>query len=222
MEFKVGNRVKYGEYTGVIAEVNVGWRNMNLLFLADEGQGFKGHNGNDFCKGKYTGNRCFYPFVSSLTLLPPLHPITITSDGHKTTATYNGKSAVAKCNPSDTFDIFKSAKLALERLEAIENFKPYLKSNDDYFYGYIGEPTNIKDQLGNSLDIGDTVRLYHKTYGYLGEYSTVKREDKYCIMSMGFSEFPRNNYIIIKERSYTEVTEDKVDDISYVRTPRLS
>ena len=45
--------------------------------------------------------------------------ITITSDGyHRVTAESNGKTAEALCNPTDTFDVAKGAKLAIQRLTA--------------------------------------------------------------------------------------------------------
>jgi hypothetical protein len=188
---------------------------------------------------KYTGNtrREFYKLtvddgywawgMDMVDLIEPSHSITITSDRHrKTTATYNGKSAVAKCNPSDTFDIFKGTKLALERLEAAENFKPHLECQGKS-YGVLGTPTKIKDELGIPLKIGDITTVYDKYHqsncgdGVIindgsGDYVSGIR---YACNKDGtiYSE-----WLIIKKQSHNEVTEDEVDEYRYIRTPRLS
>ena len=55
---------------------------------------------------------------------------------NKVIAEHDGKKGVARCNPTDTFDFLTGAKLAIERLEAADNYgKPFVpKFKECYWY----------------------------------------------------------------------------------------
>jgi len=104
-----------------------------------------------------------------------------------------------------------------------EKFVPYLEfyaSN----YGIIGEDTNIIDAVGRRLRIGDTVEIYH--YGeYLEESTIVKNQAKNFVMGICSFCNPdgsiRNDYKIIKKRSYKEINDrEVVHDIRYVKSKK--
>ena len=161
---------------------------------------------------------------------PEIH---ITVEGNKTIAVYKngteGKKAVAKCSPEDTFDFGIGAKLALERLGVLPTEKvkeaepPKLKLVNKYGdYGVCGTPTKLKDIRGEALFVGDVVELIndvrHKSLGY---HAVVENDTKQFIMGIcvDCTKDGRINehWRVIKNKSYSELKPgDKVRSIEYV------
>lgn len=153
----------------------------------------------------------------------PLHEITITSDGHTTTAKYGDKQGIAKCNPKDKFDIATGAKLALER--ALEpEFRPYLTNTRGDNYGEVGTPTSLVDIQGMPLFVGDVVAVYNDTRReYLKDSVVVAKHDNGFVFELRGVCFTKpkvspNGWFIIKKRSYTEVKHNEtVNYIKYIK-----
>lgn len=156
--------------------------------------------------------------------------IVITTDGKTTTARlFNGKELIrkaeAKCSPDDEFDFMIGAKLAMERLEETvtvpeKKFTPHLECGK-WYYGNIGEKTNIKDAIGRELKIGDTVDLYDGTR-YFDESPIVFDEGKAFVMGIEMRCEPNGNitgsWQIIKKRGYGEVANgETVKGITYIK-----
>ena len=122
----------------------------------------------------------------------------------------SGITAMAKCNPIDTFDIYKGVGIALSRykeqkeeqekeLEKRKNFKPfvYTRGHGGFFnLGYVGEDSFIKDEFGESLKVGDTVKVKLK-HGSMTYISTIgKIGHKFGVV--GFFEHPSRDLIIVR------------------------
>lgn len=133
-KFKVGDKVVGHGYEsntsieglhGVIVRVGA------FTVLVDFGKGFDGHNGGGLLKTR-TGWHVD-PCNLSLYMSGCLKVYQI---GNKVIAERDGKKGVARCNPTDTFDFLTGAKLAIERLEAADNYgKPFVpKFNECYWY----------------------------------------------------------------------------------------
>lgn len=127
----------------------------------------------------------------------------------------NGVTAKARCNPVDKFNIHVGLDIALQRLEdeqmkqkrkeAREKFRPFVcgdcQSPHDLnrFYGYIGDKTDLKDEFGEELLVGDTVKIKYKDGSY-GDthYSTICKEGlETCVMGFG-SRFVRDDIVVVK------------------------
>lgn len=149
--------------------------------------------------------------------------IEITINGKEITATAYTESkvvkGVAKCNPKDQFDLAAGAKLAIDRV--CEQLRPYVELLKGRVVGFIGEPTSLCDIDGNSLCVGDTVKLYKReTLSLRGERVICKREG-----SMGFvmgvkSEVFTNGrsrgWFIIKNRNHADIKDgETVGDVMY-------
>lgn len=133
-----------------------------------------------------------------------------------------GKKAVAKCSPEDEYDFMTGAKLAFERLTEPE-FKPYLKWRRNN-YGYIGEPTPLKDAIGRELEVGDTVELYNSKNKYKGECVVCKPigEDKAFVWGIAWDckkdgTITGGWKIILKRKHKGVAHGEVVDDIKYVK-----
>lgn len=90
----------------------------------------------------------------------------------------NGRVATARCNPVDKFDIYVGIGIALQRLkeeqikqlkeEERKCFRPFVCGNCfsphglNEFEGYIGDKTDLKDEFGKELLVGDTVKIKEK------------------------------------------------------------
>lgn len=119
----------------------------------------------------------------------------------------NGITATAKCNPIDKFDIHVGIGIALERLKEAQGkakFRPYVCGNcssphyKNSFYGYVGDETDLKDEFGEELLVGDTVKVKFKNSYYPAYYSTICKEGiKTCVMGFG-SCFARDDLILVK------------------------
>lgn len=119
----------------------------------------------------------------------------------------NGITATAKCNPIDKFDIHTGINVALEHLKEAQErarFRPYVCGNCVFphdikvFFGYIGEETDLKDEFGEELLVGDTVKVKYKNSCYPAYYSTICKEGiKTCVMGFG-SCFVRDDLILVK------------------------
>ena len=59
----------------------------------------------------------------------------IVSDGKEVKVIKNGKTATAKCHPEDNFDFFTGLEIALKKLKAKEEQKPF--SVEDLKAGYV-------------------------------------------------------------------------------------
>lgn len=126
----------------------------------------------------------------------------------------NGITATAKCNPDDKFNIHVGLGIALQRLENEQIkqqkkderkcFRPYVCGNcssphyKNSFYGYVGDETDLKDEFGEELLVGDTVKVKYKNSYYPAHYSTICKEGiKTCVMGFG-SCFARDDLILVK------------------------
>lgn len=133
-KFKVGDKV-VGHGTestmsieglhGVIVSVDA------FTALVDFGKGFDGHNAGGALK-THTG---WHVDFGKLSLYRP-GCLKVYQIDNKVIAERDGKKGVARCNPTDTFDFLTGAKLAIERLEATDNYgKPFMpKFNECYWY----------------------------------------------------------------------------------------
>ena len=133
-KFKVGDKVVgHGSESarsieglhGVIVRIN------KFTALVDFGKGFNGHNGEGLIKTR-TG---WCVRFDKLSLYRP-GCLKVYQIDNKVIAERDGKKGVARCNPTDTFDFLTGAKLAIERLEAADNYgKPFVpKFNECYWF----------------------------------------------------------------------------------------
>ena len=126
----------------------------------------------------------------------------------------NGITATAKCNPVDKFNIHVGIGIALQRLENKQIkqqkkderkcFRPFVCGNCfsphdlNEFEGYIGDKTDLKDEFGEELLVGDTIKVKYKNSCCHAHYSTIcRRGIKTSVMGFG-SDFVRDDLIIIK------------------------
>lgn len=103
------------------------------------------------------------------------------------------------------------------------SFKPFLqfsKSN----YGYIGQPTLLKDIVGRPLRIGDTVELYDQDNGYRGEkvVTFTKEESRSFICGICSSckedGTIKNGWKVILKRKHEDIADGEiVDAIKYIK-----
>lgn len=133
-KFKVGDKVVGHGYAsersieglqGVIVRIH------KFSALVDFGNDFDGHKGGCVLK-KRTG---WFVDFDKLSLYRP-GCLKVYQIDNKIIAERDGKKGVARCNPTDTFDFFIGAKLAIERLEAAENYgKPFVpKLSECYWF----------------------------------------------------------------------------------------
>ena len=101
-------------------------------------------------------------------------------------------------------------------------FKPFLQW-DNIFYGNIGEPTPLKDVLGISLRIGDTVDLFNENGRRIGERVVCKNHNKHFVH--GIEMFCKNDgtiaggFTIALNRQCEVITDgERVDFLTYVLT----
>lgn len=191
-KFKVGDKIRYGKYKGVVVEINSGGdRNSNLVRL----EGFEGHYGNHYTISgeNYKTNDHWYVHDNGLELMERVktEPIVIYRKDNSVIALdkNTGKRGVAKCNPCDKFDFQTGAKLAFERLmNSEEKLLQLLHGNN--LYGVIGEATPYKDVLNRPLFVGDEVEIYDKSGKKVDSDLVVKSKvayidhDKYFIMGI--------------------------------------
>lgn len=146
MKFKKGDRVKSIRYDFTDG--------MTGTVLGDSGEFIavefdnEDYNLHD-CKHlnpEFNGkaHRCYYILPKALILLNS--KIHITFNGLTTTAEYNGKTATAKCNPTDTFDNYIGAKIALDRLFGKEEntVREGKQSKPKKYNFYVGQRVRIK------------------------------------------------------------------------------
>lgn len=172
MKFKVGDKVVgHGSEStmsieglhGVIVSVSAS------SVLVDFGNGFKGHKGGGALK---TGTGWHVkPCKLSLYRSGCLKVYQI---DNKVIAERDSKKGVARCNPTDTFDFLTGAKLAIERLEAADNYgKPFVpKFNECYWYiaanghvvhtEYIGTYDWAMVALGNAFHTEKEAEMHKK------------------------------------------------------------
>lgn len=132
-KFKVGDKVVgHGTESNMSIEglhgviVSVG----ELSALVDFGNSFNGHNAGGVLK-THTG---WYVDFDQLSM-DMSGCLKVYQIGNKVIAERDGKKGVARCNPTDTFDFFIGAKLALERLGASENYgKPFVPKLNEYYW----------------------------------------------------------------------------------------
>lgn len=127
MKFKIGDRVKCIDdgvwsknLSGKYGTIKV--KHNDSLYAVEFDEYIYGHGCNGLAKYGHGWN-CD---ESMLELAEEkTKPILIYRDGMKVVAEdkNTGKTGVAKCNPSDTFDFYTGAKLALERLAGNEKKK---------------------------------------------------------------------------------------------------
>lgn len=133
-KFKVGDKVVgHGSESnmsieglhGVIVSVD------SSTALVDFGASFDGHTGGGVLKKRTGWNVDLCKLSMDRTGCLKVYQI-----GNKVIAERDGKHSVARCNPTDTFDFLTGAKLAIERLEAAENYgKPFVPNRrEDYWY----------------------------------------------------------------------------------------
>ena len=93
-------------------------------------------------------------------VMEELQGVTIKVIGNKVIALdKDGNKGVAKCCPEDEFNLETGVSIACMRLMQLQRFNPYLIDNTNgLFKGYIGEPTDLKDDLGEPLRVGDIVK----------------------------------------------------------------
>lgn len=154
--------------------------------------------------------------------------IEITIDGKEITATAYTESkvakGVAKCSPEDQFDLAIGAKLAIDRV--CEQLRPYVELLDGRFIGFIGEPTLLCDIDGNSLCVGDTVKLYKReTLSLRGERVICKKEGSMGfvmgIASENFENGRTGGWFIVKKRGHADIKDGEVVDGVIYHKPRL-
>lgn len=171
-KFKVGDKVVgHGSESimsieglhGVIVSVDA------FSALVDFGNGFNGHEGGGLIKTR-TG---WYVDLDKLSLYRA-GCIKVYQIDNKIIAERDGKKGVARCNPTDTFDFFTGAKLALERLGASENYgKPFVpKFHECYWYiaanghvvhtEYIGTYDWAMVALGNAFRTEKEAKMHKK------------------------------------------------------------
>lgn len=125
-----------------------------------------------------------------------------------------GIMAIASCNPIDTFNLHTGIDLALQRLEKMEKkqqeeiarmrFRPYVcgdcRNPHDVtqFYGYIGNPTQWRDEFGEILKIGDTVKVKTNNARYCDCTTIVKRPVTGETGVMGLGDMERKKMFIVK------------------------
>lgn len=191
-KFKVGDKIRFGKYKGVVVEINSGIsKYSNLVRL----EGFNGHKGNHYTISgeNYKTNDHWYVSDNGLELIKHVktEPIVIyRKDNYVIALDKNtGKRGVAKCNPSDKFDFQTGAKLAFERLMNSEE-KLLQIWMGTALYGVIGEATPYKDILNRPLFVGDEVEIYDKSGNKMGSNLVVKSKtaythyEKYFIMGI--------------------------------------
>lgn len=161
--------------------------------------------------------------------------ILISSDNTKyTNATLkiNGivvNTAVAKCDPEDTFSIQEGARIAIERvMKNIDDAPKSRKNKKQYYYYYRnynntkakydgvgGEETNYKDVNGKKLVVGDVVCVIGEDGTYYGS-AFVLNDGKdfidgiYAVCNSETGEIG-GGFTIVKQRSYNENIDDLLD-----------
>lgn len=238
MKVKVGDVVKfqYGAKlrTGKVVEMNVGDNHKCILieFLDEDLRG-TGHNGNNRCKGTYSGNNYAYIDLDGIRFVFGSEEIHITRSGNILNAVMKTggkvvKRAEAKCHPSDLFDFETGTRLAINRLFEKEAIRFYLKgvlpSNRNAHYGFIGESTSMKDSLGNPLFVGDEVIYFNAKKPRGVQYSIVvhSRNDNSTFIKGIKNDCRRNNatiedYVVIKYAPYTDLQQgDEIDGVEAV------
>lgn len=115
----------------------------------------------------------------------------------------NGVVATAKCNPIDEFNVCTGVKIALARYKEQtkeKQFKPYVCMKNCFNtygnFGSIGEKSPWKDEFGEALEVGDTVKFKMKNY-HTSMVSTIGEKDgKFGILG-AWNAF-RSDLIIVK------------------------
>lgn len=109
--------------------------------------------------------------------------------------------------------------------EKKEPFKPYL-SYEGKLFGIIGEETPMKDVVGRSLRIGDTVDLFDKDGECYGEKVIVNNEHR-LVFVMGIagscerSGKITGNWKIVLKRRHEEIKDgEEIFCIKYIKTER--
>ena len=140
-KFKAGDRVVgHGMQSGISID---GLRGVIVRItstgsLVDFGKGFDGHKAGSALKTS-TG---WYVDFGKLSLYRP-GCLKVYQIDNKVIAERDGKKGVARCNPTDTFDFLTGAKLAIERLEASDNYgKPFVPNSGEYYW-YINNDGNV-------------------------------------------------------------------------------
>lgn len=103
------------------------------------------------------------------------------------------------------------------------SFKPFLRFSQ-INYGYIGQPTLLKDIVGRPLRIGDTVELYDQDNGYRGEKVVTFTEEESHSFICGIRSSCKedgtikNGWKVILKRKHEDITDGEiVDDIKYIK-----
>lgn len=102
-------------------------------------------------------------------------------------------------------------------------FKPYLTLGGKVF-GYIGDPTPLKDAIGRELKIGDIVELYDKERSYVNECVVCYDAEEKKAYVMGILSSCKENgtirdgWKIILKRKYEEVANgENVRGFKYIK-----
>ncbi len=141
------------------------------------------------------------------------------------------KYAKAKCSPEDKFDFETGKKIALQRLFEIEPEKEkdtchkMVLKMDGWFYGYVGDPTEVEAYRHIKLFVGDVVELFSDGVSK-GLCCVCKDSEnpKGFVMNVAVVEFTNGfsvggGWLIIKRKSYTEmVAGDVIDGVEYKLT----
>lgn len=125
--------------------------------------------GEGITQKRFKYGHCYYICESELAPVVCKKTIIFTTDGRTTTARLKGdgpvdKVAKAVCNPSDTFDQYTGAKLALDRLFGKEVKEDKPAENHTYKAGDLVKV--IANHNLHCFTIGDIVTLYGEKDGF--------------------------------------------------------
>jgi hypothetical protein len=215
MKFKVGDRVKcisngayngikgktgtvffyygYGEY-GVVFDVNI--KSLGISGKCENGYAWT-------CK------------EDMLELLTETAEITITRSGNTVTAlnTETNENGIAKCNPSDTFDLYTGSRLALDRLfgkeiPRVREVKRAAKKGE-WIKIVKAEFVPVNDDGTPSYENGDVLHIISDVgYGYVRFREGEDRSNKHYILA-------QSEYVVLENYTPSEPVEEPVKETFY-------
>lgn len=180
-------------------------------------------------EGKYIGKE-FWVNSEDLGLLED-DEIVINKDDYNIYARLknNGKAIwILQASITPKSDITKEIKKLMEVVLRKKNFRPYLmtskssRRNYNYprHYGFIGDPTPLKDSMGNPLFVGDEVVYFKPDNSTIVTYSIVVCDDdngNYYIRGLKgnlFSDGTMEDHTVVKFKSHELLCHgDEIDGV---------